>query len=41
MKFRELSIKEFNEYLNKSDLKTFLQSPMMDSDDLTSYYVGV
>ncbi len=41
MKFRELSIKEFNKYLDKSDLKTFLQSPMMDNSDTVSYYVGV
>lgn len=41
MEFRELSIKEFNEYLKKSNLKTFLQSPKMDNENVTSYYVGV
>ena len=41
MKFKELSLKEFNKYLDKSDLKTFLQSPMMDNSNTVSYYVGV
>ena len=41
MEFRELTIKEFEKYLNKSNLKSFLQSPKLDGQDDNSYYVGV
>lgn len=41
MEFRELTIKEFEKYLNKCNLKSFLQSPKLDGQDDNSYYVGV
>lgn len=41
MKFRELTIDEFTKFLNKSELKSFMQSPKMDTANTNVYYVGV
>ena len=41
MNFRELTIDEFTKFLNKSKLKSFMQSPKMDTANTNVYYVGV
>ena len=37
MKFRELTIDEFTKFLNKSELKSFMQSPKMDTANTNVY----
>ena len=41
MNFRELTIDEFTKFLNRSKLKSFMQSPKMDTANTNVYYVGV